>query len=96
MQTALNFGVKIMTSKVNIGGVIIGGGESVKVQSMCTFKTSDVDNTVKQIGALAEAGCEIVRVSVLDEEDALAIKKIKERVKLPLVADIHFSHKLAI
>ena len=74
----------------------MGGGESVKVQSMCTFKTSDVENTVNQIGELERAGCEIVRVSVLDEEDAFAIKTIKERTRLPVVADIHFSHKLAI
>lgn len=85
-----------MTNKVDIGGIIVGGGESVKVQSMCTFKTSDVENTVKQIGKLAKAGCEIVRVSVLDNEDAHAIKEIKDKTDVPIVADIHFSHKLAI
>lgn len=63
---------------------------------MCTTKTSDVGSTVSQILRLEEAGCEIVRVSVLDEADALAVKSVKERIKIPLVADIHFSYKLAI
>lgn len=85
-----------ITQKVNIGGVLIGGGESVKIQSMCTTKTSNVEKTVNQIHALQNAGCDIIRVSVLDEEDAKAIKNIKEQIKIPLVADIHFSHKLAI
>lgn len=85
-----------ITKKVNIGDVMVGGGESVKLQSMCTTKTSDVENTVAQIKRLADAGCEIVRVSVLDEADAAAIKSIKEKCTLPIVADIHFSHKLAV
>ncbi len=85
-----------VTKRVNIGGVSIGGGESVKIQSMCTTKTSDVENTVGQINALAAAGCDIIRVSVLDEQDAAAIKVIKNSIKIPLVADIHFSHKLAV
>ena len=84
------------TKKVNIGGVSVGGGESVKVQSMCTTKTSDTENTVKQITALENAGCEIIRVSVLDKDDALAIKSIKNKIKIPLVADIHFSAELAV
>lgn len=85
-----------VTKRVNIGGVSIGGGESVKIQSMCTTKTSDVENTVGQINALAASGCDIIRVSVLDEQDAAAIKVIKNSIKIPLVADIHFSHKLAV
>ncbi|MDE6504567.1 MAG: flavodoxin-dependent (E)-4-hydroxy-3-methylbut-2-enyl-diphosphate synthase [Clostridia bacterium] len=84
------------TKKIKIGGVCVGGGESVKVQSMCTFKTSDVEKTVKQINLLKDAGCEIIRVSVLDKEDAAAIKSIKEKITIPLVADIHFSTELAI
>lgn len=84
------------TKKINIGGVCIGGGESVKIQSMCTTKTGDVDKTVNQISALTEAGCEIIRVSVLDEEDAVAIKRIKGKIKIPIVADIHFSSRLAV
>lgn len=85
-----------ITKKVNIGGVAVGGGESVKVQSMCTVKTSDIAAASAQINALAAAGCEIVRVSVLDEEDARAITALKDRCSIPIVADIHFSHKLAI
>lgn len=84
------------SQKVNVGNVIIGGGESVKIQSMCTTKTSDIAATCAQIAKLEQAGCEIIRVSVLDEDDAYAIKKIKENIKIPLVADIHFSAKLAV
>lgn len=84
------------TKKINIGGVKIGGGESVKIQSMCTTKTSDAEKTVNQISALESAGCEIIRVSVLDEEDARALKQIKNRIGIPLVADIHFSSRLAV
>ena len=84
------------TKKVNIGGVLVGGGERVKVQSMCTAKTSDVEATLAQISALQTAGCDIVRVSVLDREDALAIKKLKDGAKIPIVADIHFSAPLAV
>lgn len=85
-----------MTRKVKIGDIFVGGGESVKVQSMCTAKTSRVDEVCAQISALEAAGCEIIRVSVLDEEDAAAIKEIKKRINIPLVADIHFSARLAV
>ncbi len=84
------------TKKINVGGLLVGGGEKVKIQSMCTTKTSDAEATVKQINGLEKAGCEIIRVSVLDEEDAVAIKRIKDAIHIPLVADIHFSYKLAI
>lgn len=83
------------TRQVSVGGVLVGGGERVKIQSMTTTKTSNVEGTVKQIGALEEAGCEIVRVAVSDEADAAAVRAVKERIRLPLVADIHFSPKLA-
>ncbi len=85
-----------ITKKVNLGKVAVGGGESVKIQSMCTVKTSKTDEVVRQIGLLEDAGCEIIRVSVLDEKDAAAIKTIKEQIKIPLVADIHFSADLAV
>lgn len=85
-----------MTRKIRVGSVFLGGGESVKIQSMCSVKTSDTDAVLSQIAALENAGCEIIRVSVLDEADAGAIRKIKDAIKIPLVADIHFSHKLAI
>lgn len=88
--------MKGQTKTVNCGGVLIGGGHSVKVQSMCTTKTSDVVGTVAQILALEEAGCDIVRVSVLDDADARAIRAVRDAIHIPLVADIHFSYKLAI
>ena len=84
------------TKRVSIGGCLIGGGESIKIQSMTTAKTADVERTVAQICALEKAGCDIVRVAVADEADALAIKNVKEQIALPLVADIHFSAKLAV
>lgn len=83
------------TKTVRVGNVLVGGGERVKIQSMTTTKTADVEKTLAQITALENAGCEIVRVAVADEQDALAIKAVKEKIKIPLVADIHFSHKLA-
>ena len=85
-----------LTKKVNVGNVCIGGGERVKVQSMCTYKTSSTEDVINQILSLEKAGCDIIRVSVLDEDDARAIKKIKNSIHIPIVADIHFSHKLAI
>lgn len=84
------------TRLVTVGGVKIGGGERVKIQSMTTTKTSDVDKTVAQIAALEAAGCEIVRVAVSDEADALAIRQVVGKISIPLVADIHFSPKLAV
>ena len=85
-----------LTKKINVGNVAIGGGERVKVQSMCTFKTSSTEKIIDQILSLEKVGCEIIRVSVLDEDDARAIRKIKDSINIPVVADIHFSHKLAI
>lgn len=85
-----------MTKKVKIGNLSVGGGESVKIQSMCTVKTSRIEEVCAQMSALEQAGCEIIRVSVLDEEDAAAIKTLKSRTKMPVVADIHFSAKLAV
>ncbi len=84
------------TKKVAVGNLYLGGGESVKIQSMCTTKTSNVFSTIEQINRLERAGCQIIRVSVLDEEDAKSIKSIKDGISIPIVADIHFSHKLAI
>lgn len=81
--------------QVYVGRVPIGGG-NVAVQSMTTVKTSDAEGCVAQILRLEEAGCDIVRVAILDEADARALKKIKERVHAPIVADIHFSARLAV
>ena len=79
---------------VKIGNFTLGSGK-IAVQSMTTVRTSDVENCVAQILRLEEAGCDIARVSVLDEADAQAIRALKARVRLPIVADIHFSPKLA-
>lgn len=83
------------TKKVSIGNIFVGGGESIKIQSMCTVKTSDTEKTIGQILSLEAAGCDIARVSVLDEDDARALRKIKDKIHIPLVADIHFSSALA-
>lgn len=84
------------THEVRIGDVTIGGTAPVAVQSMCNTRTSDIDSTVKQIHKLEEAGCEIVRVAVPDMEAAKALGSIREKISIPLVADIHFDHRLAI
>lgn len=84
------------TNIVRVGGVRLGGGEPIRIQSMTTTKTADLEKTVAQIHALEKAGCEIIRVAVADEADALAIKSVKEKISIPLVADIHFSPKLAV
>lgn len=85
-----------MSKKVMIGGVPVGGGAPVAVQSMTTTRPSDTGGTVSQILRLEEAGCDIVRFCVRDEADAKAIPKIKEKTHIPLVADIHFDYRLAI
>lgn len=84
------------TKKVKIGNTYIGGGESIKIQSMCNTPTSDADKTIDQILSLEKAGCEIIRVAVPDEKSALSIEKIKQNIHIPLVADIHFDYRLAI
>lgn len=84
------------TRPVQIGNFQLGGQNKVLIQSMTNTKTKDVEATVAQILALEKAGCQIVRMAVLDEEDALAITQIKQRTHAPLVADIHFNHKLAL
>ena len=84
------------TRKVMVGNVRIGGQNKVVIQSMCNTKTKDIESTVKQILELEEAGCEIIRVACLDLEDAKAIKNIKEKIHIPIVADIHYDYKLAL
>ncbi len=88
--------MEIKRKSVSVGGVLVGGGERIKIQSMTTTKTSDVEKTVAQIAALQGAGCDIVRVAILDEADARAVRAVVEQIALPLVADIHFSPKLAV
>ena len=85
-----------MTKQVMVGGLPLGGGNPVLVQSMTNTDTRDATATLKQIKALAEAGCDLVRVSVYDEACAEAVRTLVEGSPVPLVADIHFDHKLAI
>lgn len=84
------------TKKVQIKNIFIGGSNDIIIQSMCNFKTSDIDNVVNQILKLEEYGCQLIRVSILDKNDALAIKEIKEKIHIPIVGDIHFDYNLAI
>ena len=84
------------TKTVDIGGVKIGGGHPIAIQSMCNTKTEDVQATVAQILALEAAGCDIIRVAVPTMEAAKALKEIKKQIHIPLVADIHFDYRLAI
>lgn len=84
------------TRSVQVGNLTIGGNNHVVIQSMCNTKTKNVEATIKQINALEQAGCELVRVAVFDKEDAHAIKEIKKGIHIPLVADIHFDYKLAL
>jgi (E)-4-hydroxy-3-methylbut-2-enyl-diphosphate synthase len=84
------------TKQIFVGNVAIGGDAPISVQSMTYSRTADVVATVEQINRLHFAGCDIVRVAVPDEEDARALKAIKEQISLPLVADIHFNYKLAL
>lgn len=84
------------TRKVKIGNLYIGGGERVAVQSMTTAYTADAEKTAEQIKALESCGCDIVRVAVPDEDSAKAIFDIKNKIDIPLVADIHFDYRLAL
>ena len=85
-----------MSRQMNIGGVTIGGGAAVAIQSMCSTRTEDVAATVAQILRLEQADCEIVRVAVPTMEAARAIGQIKKAIHIPLVADIHFDYRLAL
>ena len=85
-----------VTKEIRIGNVLIGGSNNIAIQSMCNTKTKDTSSTIEQIKSLEKEGCNIVRVAVLDIEDAIAIKKIKDNINIPIVADIHFDYKLAL
>src|SRR5499427_142268 len=82
--------------QISVGGVAIGGGAPVVVQSMTLTKTHDVEETTAQIAALASAGCEIVRVAVPKSEDADALPKLVRLSPIPVIADIHFNASLAL
>ena len=88
--------IRELTKEIRIGDRVIGGSYPILIQSMTNTKTQDVDATVEQILRLEDAGCEIVRCTVPDMEAAKAIGEIKKRIHIPLVADIHFDHRLAI
>jgi (E)-4-hydroxy-3-methylbut-2-enyl-diphosphate synthase len=81
------------TRQIDVGGVLVGGGAPVSVQSMTTTKTADVDATLQQIAELTASGCQIVRVAVPDTDDALALPAIARQSKIPVIADIHFQPK---
>lgn len=84
------------TKKIQIGGVVIGGGSPVAIQSMTNTRTENVKETVAQILRLEAAGCEIIRCAVPTMEAAAALSEIKRQIHIPLVADIHFDYRLAI
>ncbi|MBN1277932.1 MAG: flavodoxin-dependent (E)-4-hydroxy-3-methylbut-2-enyl-diphosphate synthase [Deltaproteobacteria bacterium] len=85
-----------MTRRIRVGNVAIGGGAPVAVQSMTNTDTRDVASTLNQIERLAHAGCEIVRIAVPDKEAAAALRMIKSKAGIPVIADIHFDHRLAL
>lgn len=85
-----------LTKKIKIGNTFIGGSNRVLIQSMCNIKTEKYLDVIKQINECATAGADLMRVSILDENDAYAISKIKEGISIPLIADIHFEYKLAL
>ena len=84
------------TRQISVGPIKVGGGAPLSVQSMTKTDTRDIRKTVAQIRRLEEAGCEIIRVAVVDEAAALAIAEIKRRIRIPLIADIHFHSRLAL
>ena len=85
-----------LTRPIHVGKLQIGGQNKVVIQSMCNIKTEKYEEVIKQINECASLGAELMRVSVMDEKDALAIKEIKKGIKIPLVADIHFDYRLAL
>lgn len=84
------------TKQVKVGNVLVGGGAPVSIQSMLNIPASDIENSVKQAVRLEEAGCEIIRIAIPNMEAVRLIPALKENVKMPVVADIHFDYKLAI
>ena len=84
------------TREVKIGDLIIGGEHAITVQSMTTTKTDDINETLKEVERLEEAGCHIIRITVPNKQAAKALYEIKKRMKVPLVADIHFDYRMAL
>lgn len=87
---------RLKTKSIKVGNIVIGGQNKVIIQSMTTTKTSNISATIKQILDLENVGCQLIRVAILDKDDALAIKDIVSNIHIPLVADIHFDSNLAI
>lgn len=85
-----------MSRQVQIGKIKIGGGNPVAIQSMANIKTSKIADVIRQIEDLTNLGCDIIRVSVKDDDDVCALKEIKKYITIPLVADIHFNYKYAL
>ena len=88
--------IRRKTKQIQVGSVKIGGDAPIVVQSMTNTDTRDIGATVAQIRALQQAGCEIVRVAIPDEEALLALPSIKKQIQIPVIADIHFHYRLAI
>ena len=84
------------TRSIRVRDLMIGGNEHVVIQSMCNTRTKDIEKTIAQILQLEACGCELVRMAIIDEEDAKAIREIRNRTHIPLVADIHYDYRLAI
>jgi len=84
------------TRKIYVGNVAVGGDAPVVVQSMCNTDTRDIRASLQQINRLAEVGCELIRLAVIDDKAVEALKTIKEEAPIPLIADIHFDHRLAL
>ncbi|MBQ2509237.1 MAG: flavodoxin-dependent (E)-4-hydroxy-3-methylbut-2-enyl-diphosphate synthase [Erysipelotrichaceae bacterium] len=87
---------RMQTRPIDVGGVRIGGQDRVVIQSMTNTRTKDIEATVAQIRRLEDAGCEIIRVAILDMEDARAVSQIKKQIRIPLVCDIHFNPDFAL
>ena len=87
---------RLETRQIKVGNITLGHSNEVVIQSMTTTRTSNVKSTVKQILLLESYGCKLVRVAILDKNDAMSLSKIKKQVHIPLVADIHFNYKLAL
>jgi (E)-4-hydroxy-3-methylbut-2-enyl-diphosphate synthase len=88
--------VRRKTKQIKVGDVVIGGGAPIVVQSMTKTDTRDTHATLLQLRKMEEAGCEIARLAILDEESVEAFGKIKREARIPLIADIHFDHRLAL
>lgn len=88
--------IRRQTKQINVGGVPIGGLSPISVQSMTNTDTRDTEATISQIHRLEKAGCEIIRVAVLDQEAAACLRTIRDNISIPLIADIHFDHRLAV